>query len=424
MSGLHLILMLFSLIAIGAPITFSLGVSSLTFFIINGIPLSIFAQKLAMSVDSFPLLALPFFILAGNLMNNGGITKRLFKFANAFLGGIRGGLSYVCILSSMLFSSLSGSALANAAGLGAIQIKAMEEHGYDKEFAATLTASAAILGPIIPPSVIMIIYGVTAGVSIRSMFLGGILPGALLSLMYAAMCFYYGRKFNFPKGDKFNPRVAWEGFKDAVWALLAPLIILGGIFSGMFTATEAGAVACLYSFIVGLAVYKDMKISDLSKVILDAGKTTGAILFIAATAAVLGFCLTYAMAPQALASVLVEHINNKYALLVIFMVVYLFMGCIMEASAIVITTIPIFMPLCVALDIDLIYFGVFVGILMSIGTITPPVGTAMFIICKNARISIERFSAIILPWLGVIMLFILLLVFFPQIVLTLPAVFR
>jgi TRAP transporter, DctM subunit len=424
MTGLHLIIMLFALIAIGVPITFALGISSLAFFILNDIPLATFAQKLAMSVDSFPLLALPFFILAGNLMNNGGITKRLFKFANAFLGGIRGGLSYVCILSSMLFSALSGSALANAAGLGTIQIKAMEEHGYDKEFAATLTASAAILGPIIPPSVIMIIYGVTAGVSIRSMFLAGILPGVLLSFMYAVMCFYSGRKLNFPKGEKFSFRVAWDGFKDAVWALLAPLIILGGIFSGMFTATEAGAVACLYSFIVGLLVYKDLKLRDMGSVILEAGKTTGTILFIAATAAVLGFCLTYAMVPQALASVLVDHINNKYALLFIFMVVYLFMGCIMEASAIVITTIPIFLPLCVALQIELVYFGVFIGILMSIGTITPPVGTAMFVICKSAGIPIERFSVIMLPWFMIIGLFILLLIFFPQIVLVVPTMFR
>ncbi|MDR2946366.1 MAG: TRAP transporter large permease [Candidatus Adiutrix sp.] len=424
MSGLALLLTMFGLIALRVPITFSLGIAGLSFFILNGIPLNSFASKLAVSVDSFPLLALPFFILAGNLMNNGGITRRLFALADALLGSVRGGLSYVCIISSMIFSALSGSALANAAGLGTIQIKAMEERGYDKEFSACLTASAAVLGPIIPPSVIMIIYGVTAGVSIKEMFLGGMLPGLVLSGMYAVMCFYYGRKLNFPKGDKFNPREAWRAFKDAFWALMTPTIILGGIFGGVFTATEAGAVACLYTFIVGLFIYRDLKIRDIGKILLDSGKNCGAILFIAATASVLGFCLTYARVPQSLAAILVEYISNKYALLLIFMVVYLFLGTIMDGGAIVITTVPIFVPLCTALGIDLVYFGVFVGILMSLGTITPPVGTAMFVICRNTGLPIERFTISMLPWFALIAVFVILLVFVPQIITWLPAVMR
>jgi tripartite ATP-independent transporter DctM subunit len=377
-----------------------------------------------MSVDSFPLLALPFFILAGNFMNNGGITKRLFMFANAILGSIRGGLGYVCIFSSILFSALSGSALANAAGLGTIQIKAMEDHGYDKDFAACLSASAAILGPIIPPSVIMIIYGVTAQVSIKRMFIGGIVPGLFLSLMYVIACYYYGRKLGLPKGEKFNLKTAWIGFKDSIFAILAPFIILGGIFSGIFTATEAGAVACVYSLVVGVLIYRDMKIRDIYTVMMEAGKTTGTILIIAATAALLGFCLTYSMVPQSLASVLVTHIENKYVLLVIFAIIYLILGCIMEASAIVITTIPIFSPLCNALGIDLVYFGVLIGIIMAVGTITPPVGTAMFVICKKSNIPIERFTYKMIPWFCIMFLFIIILIFMPDLITFLPNKFR
>lgn len=418
--GLLLVVIMFGLIAIGMPVTFTLGLSSLFFFLVNGIPLGTFAQKLAMSVDSFPLLALPFFILAGNLMNTGGITRRLFTFSDALLGNIRGGITYVSILSGMLFSAMSGSSIANAAGLGTIQIKAMEERGYDKEFAACLVSAVSVLGPIIPPSVIMIVYGITANVSISKMFIGGIIPGVMLSGMYALLCWYYGRKLGFPRGEKFNLRIVWSTFREAVWALLAPLIILVGIFSGIFTATESGAVACLYTLIVGVLVYKDLTWKDLLATILDSGKTTGTILLVSATGALFGFCLTYARVPQALAALMVQYIASPYALLLILTFVYIILGCLMAPTAIVITTVPIFVPLCKALGIDLIYFGVLVGILMSVGTITPPVGTVMFIICRNTGISIERFSKIMLPWFALIALFTLLLIFFPQIVTILP----
>ncbi len=418
--GVTLIVIMFLLIALGVPVTFSLGISSLLFFVAEGIPLSTFVQKLAMSVDSFPLLALPFFILAGNLMNNGGITRRLFKFANSLLGSIQGGLSYVAIVSSALFSAMSGSSLANAAALGTIQIKAMQEQQYDREFSATLVTTAAVLGPIIPPSVIMIVYGVTAGVSIQKMFMGGILPGILYCFFLAAMSKYYAKKLNLPVGEKFSLSTAWSGFKDAIWALLAPVIILGGIFTGVFTATESGAIASVYVLAVGLLIYKDLKPGDIKGILLSTAKTTGTILFIAATASVLGFCLSYARLPQSLAVWLTGVIHSKLALLAIFTIVYLFLGCIMEATAIVITTVPIFIPLCNSMGIDLVYFGVYVGILMSVGTITPPVGTVMFVICRNTGLSVERYTRVMLPWFAIIIVFCLMLLVFPQIISFLP----
>lgn len=407
------------LVFLGMPVAFSLGVSGLLFFHFNAVPFGTFAQKLAESVNSFSTLALPFFILAGNIMNNGGITKRLFRLADDSLGSVRGGLSYVSIVSGALFSAMSGSAIANAAGLGSIQIDAMEDRGYDKKFCGALVAAVSILGPIIPPSMIMIVYAVTAGTSVKSMFMGGILPGLLLCLIYVGLSIYYGRKLEFPRGEKFNFRRFLSSLYHSIGALLAPVIILGGIFSGVFTATESGAIACVYSIIVGF-IYGDLSLKNLLKVLLKSARDTGNILFITATGALFGFCLAYARVPQALATWLTSFVSSKYVLLLILTFVYLILGCLMTPTAIVITTVPIFIPLCKALNIDLVYFGVLTGILMCVGTITPPVGTVMFIICKKIGISIEEFTRIMLPWYIGIFVFLLMLIFIPQIITFLP----
>jgi tripartite ATP-independent transporter DctM subunit len=411
---------MFVLIAIRVPITFSLGLASLAFFVIEDISLVTFAQKLAVSVDSFSLASVPFFILAGNLMNSGGITRRLFTFANSLLGRIQGGLCYVTVVSSMIFSAMSGSSLANAAGLGTVQIKALAEQKYDKYFSACLVTSSAVMGPIIPPSVIMVVYGVITGVSIQKMFMGGAIPGVFFGVLLIIMCLTLGRRYDFPEGEKHTVKEIGKSFLDAIWALLAPVIILGGIFSGVFTATESGAIAAVYSMIVGVLVYKDMKLSKLKEVLMETAKSTATILLIAATATVLGFCLTYAQIPQQLAAYLSSVLSSKYALLSILSIVYLFLGCIMDATAIVITTVPIFAPLCAALGIDLVYFGVLVGILMSIGTVTPPVGVSMFVICKNTGLSIESFTKSMLPWYGMMLIYIVILIAFPSIISMLP----
>jgi tripartite ATP-independent transporter DctM subunit len=420
MGGLTLILLMFVFIAIGMPITFSLGVSSLLFFFTNKLSLMIFIQKMSNSIDSFSMLALPFFILAGDLMNSGGVTKRLFNFINNILGSIRGGLSYVCILTNAIFSAISGSSLANAAGIGTMVTKAMDEKNYDHDFSTCLVTSSSILGPIIPPSVIMIVYGVTAGVSISRMFMGGVIPGILYCLILGAYCFFMGKKLNLPKGEKFEFKKAVLSFKEAIWALLMPVIILGGIFGGIFTATESGAIACVYGIIIGKFVYKDLSWKDLVHTFYKSAKTTGNIMIITATGALFAFCLTYARIPQAVAATLSSVISSKVIMMMLFTVVYLFLGCIMSAQPIVITTVPIFAPVCTALGIDLIYFGVFIGILMSIGTATPPVGTVMFVMCKNRGISIEHYTKKMIPFFVLIVLFCLLLVLFPSIVTFLP----
>lgn len=411
---------MFVLVALGVPVTFSLGIASLVFFLQNSVPMITFAQKFLVAADSFSLLCLPFFILAGNLMNTGGVTKRLFNFCDALMGHIRGGLSYVTVVSSAIFSAISGSALANAAGLGSMQIQAMTERGYPKNFSTSVVTTASVMGPIIPPSILMVLYGITAGVSIQKQFIGGVIPGILYAVCCCAMCFYYSKKYNFPKGDKFRIKRVWAELKSSIWALLAPVIILGGILSGVFTATESGAVACVYVIVVGMFVYKELTLKQVLECFLESAKTTGSILLIAATAAVLGFCMTYDMIPQKVASALTSSISTPVVMMLIFTLIYLFLGCIMEGSAIILTTVPIFVGICQTMNIDLVYFGVFVSVLLSVATVTPPVGTVMFVICKKNDLTIGQYFKNMLPWFGMIIFVCLLIACFPIITTFLP----
>jgi tripartite ATP-independent transporter DctM subunit len=415
-----IILLLLALIAVGVPITFALGVASLMFFVINDIPMATFAQRLAVGVDSFPLLAAPFFILAGNLMNTGGITNKIFRFANSMVGYFRGALGYVNILGSMMFAGMSGSAIADAAGLGSIEIKAMTDQGYDVDFSASVTAASSIIGPIIPPSTIMIVYGVTAGTPIDRLFMGGIIPGILLGLAFAVLVYFYSRKNNYPRNESFKFSEFFDSFKETFWALLAPVIIIGGILLGICTPTEAGAIAAFYSLVISIYVYKELKWKDIPKVLFDTAMTSGVILFIVSTASIFGWCLTFARVPQTIAQLLASTISSKFLLLILFTIIYLFLGMIMEASAIVITTVPIFVPLCTALGIDLVYFGVLIAILMAIGTVTPPVGTVMFITCKITGMGVERYTRNMIPWICAMLAVVLLLVIFPQLVTFVP----
>lgn len=414
------IVIMFVLVALGVPVTFSLGIASLVFFLIHDIPMVTFAQSFLTATDNFSLLCLPFFILAGNLMNTGGVTKRLFNFCDALMGHVRGGLSYVTVVSSAIFSAISGSALANAAGLGAMQIKAMTDRGYPKNFSTSVVTTASVMGPIIPPSILMVLYGITAGVSIQRQFIGGIIPGIIYALACCVMCFYYSRKYNFPKGDKFSAKRVVVEFKDSIWALLAPVIILGGILTGIFTATESGAVACVYVVFVGIFVYKELTLKQVLECFLESAKTTGSILLIAATANVLGFCMTYDMIPQKVAAALTGSISNPIVMMLIFTLIYLFLGCIMEGSAIILTTVPIFVGICNTMGIDLVYFGVFVAVLLSVATVTPPVGTVMFVICKKNDLTIGQYFKNMLPWFGMIVGVCIIIACFPGVTTFLP----
>jgi C4-dicarboxylate transporter DctM subunit len=420
MMGGIIILLLFVFIAFCVPVVFSLGFAGLSYFLAKGIPLETFAQRIVVGVDSFALLAAPFFILAGNIMNTGGVTRRIFRFANSLVGHLRGGLGHVNVLGSMFFAGMSGTAIADAAGLGAIEIKAMTEQGYDAEFSAAVTASSAIIGPIIPPSTVMVIYGVTAGVSISQLFMGGILPGILIGILLMLMVAYYARKNNYPKSNRFSFKELALSFLDTVWALITPVIIIGGVLGGICTPTEAGAISAVYALFISLFVYRELKLKDVPKVLFDSMITSGVILLIVSTASVFGWCLTYERLPQKAAAALSTMINSKAILLAVLVVIYLFLGMIMETSAIVITTVPIFVPVLKGMGVDPVYFGVILALLMSIGTITPPVGTVLFVIAKITGIPIERLTRVMLPWYGILLAAVALLILFPRLILFIP----
>jgi len=418
--SLTLLIVMFVLVLLDTPITYSLALAGVSFFIMNGLPGVQYVLKLAGGVDIFTLLAAPLFIFCGNIMNQGGITDRIFNFANSLVGHIRGGLGHVNVLASMMFAGMSGSAIADAAGLGPIEIKAMTDHGFDKEFSVAVTAASAVIGPIIPPSTIMIIYGVTAEVSISRLFLGGIIPGILIGLGEMGLVYYYAVKRNYPRNGSFSLRNAWHQFLHSILALFTAIIIMGGILGGIFTATEAGAFASIYAIFISVFVNREMSWKQVWETFCETAVTSGTILLLVGTASVFGWCLVFDQAPQKIADFLVSLTSNKTLILLMFCLVYVVLGMIMEATAIIVTTVPIIVPLFKILGIDLVYFGVLCCIIMSFGTITPPVGTCMFILCKMTGMPIDRFTKVIMPWLILLLIIIALLVFFPGLITAIP----
>jgi C4-dicarboxylate transporter, DctM subunit len=416
-----LTLLMLVLVFLGMPISFALGVSSAVFLLYQGVPLVALPQRMAVSVDSFPLLAVPFFVLTGALMNTGGVTRRIFALANSLVGHITGGLAHVTVVANMFFAGISGAAVADAAALGPVMIDAMHRQGMPRDFAAAVTASASTIGPIIPPSIIMVIYAVTAGgVSIGALFLGGFIPGVIMGLSLMGLVYWFTRRRNYPKNDAFHFAVVVKAFREALLPLLTPAIILGGILEGIFTATEAGAVASVYALILGTLVYREIRIRDLPRIFAETMITTAMVIFIVATAASFGWIMSYLRVPQLVAETLSAFSRNWWVIFMLLNLLYLFLGCIMEAAAIVIMTIPIVMPMLAQVGIDPIHFGVVLAVNMSIGTLTPPVGIVMFVICQIADLTVEAYTRATLPFILILIAVLFIVTTFPQIVLFLP----
>ncbi len=386
-------------ILVGVPIYAALGVAAMAFVAMAGMPADIVPQKLAQSINSFPLLAAPLFILMGNIMNSSGITDRIFGFATACVGWVRGGLCHANILASVIFAGMSGSAVADAGGVGALEIRAMKNAGYDANTAAAITAASATIGPIIPPSLPMVIYGVSADVSIGGLFLAGIVPGLLMAGALAAMATVVAKRRNMPRHDFPGARELWTAYKRAHWALMTPVILFGGMMAGIMTPTEAAAVATVYALFLGLVIYREFDLRELPRLIVDTVETTGMVLALVMTAAALAWCLSIARVPQTLAPLIVEHIGNPLLFLLAVNVLLLLVGCFMEALAAMLILIPILTPVAATLGIDPIQFGVIFVLNLMIGTITPPVGVVLFITSRIAGISFEAMSRAIVPWL-------------------------
>ena len=418
---MFLTLAMLALVFLGMPISFALGVSSLAFLWQQGVPLVALPQRMAMSVDSFPLLAVPFFVLTGSLMNTGGVTRRIFALANSLVGHITGGLAHVTVVANMFFAGISGAAVADAAALGPVMIEAMHGRGMPKPFAAAVTASASTIGPIIPPSIIMVIYAITAGgVSIGALFIGGVIPGIIMGLALMGLVYVVARKHGYPRNDRFQLAVVLHALREAVLPLLTPLIILGGILGGIFTATESGAVAAIYALILGTLVYREIRLRDLPRILAETMITTALVIFIVSTAAAFGWIMAYLRVPQLVAGALTTVSQNWWIIFMMLNLLYLFLGCIMEAAAIVIMTIPILMPILAQVGIDPIHFGVVLAVNMSIGTLTPPVGIVMFVICQIADLSVEVYTRATLPFILILIAVLFVVTTFPQLVLFLP----
>lgn len=405
----------------GFPVTFAMGIATLLGMIVGGYPLQVIAQALGRSTMNFTLMAVPFFILAGNVMNSMGLTERMFNFARASVGHIRGGLAHVNILASMIFAGISGSAAADCAGLGLIEIKAMTEAGYRKEFSAAVTVASSTIGPIIPPSISLIIYGVIAEVSIAKLFLAGLLPGLTIGIILMAVIFYLSLtgKENCPLERKKTFKERFTAFREGILALMAPLIILYGMTGGLITPTEAGVLAVIYSLIVGV-IYREFRVADLPKILIDTVISTSHILLLVGMASVMGYLMTQERTPILVGQWILALTGNKYIILLLILGVLLFIGCFMSGTAALIILTPIFLPVVQDLGIDLIHFGVVMAYGLVIGIATPPVGIGLFTVAEIADMSFEKIVKATLPFILPLLVALLVITYFPQVSLFLP----
>lgn len=419
---------LFGFMAIGLPVFIALGATCLLALALTstsgGFPVELMSLKILQTMNSFPLLAIPLFILAANLLNRGSATERIFDFANVMVGFVRGGLGHVNVVASMIFAGMSGTAAADAAGLGALEIKAMKAKGYPLAYSTGITAASSVIGPIIPPSVAMLVYGWQADVSIGALFLGGFLPGVLMAALLMLTTLIMSYYINMPTRDFPKFREFLHAGKRAILPLFTPFIIVGGIWSGMFSPTEAGAVACMYALLLGLVVYRDVSVRDIFDVLVRSMEFSAVILLIIAISGFYGWLLVRLQVPQSLAASLIELQLPNLGFLLILMVFFVIVGCFMSVIESVLILTPILAPAIIATGIDPLFFGVFMVVTLSTGVITPPFGTVLYIMVPITGLRFEEVVKAVAPFLLPIFATILLLVIWPQIVLFIPNLFR
>ena len=408
------------LMALNVPVAWAMIISSVIALLVDGsMPMMIVAQRLWGGLESFPLLAIPLFVFAGNLMNVGGGAERIFSFCMSIVGHLKGGLAYVNVLSSVIFAGMSGAATADAAGLGQIEIEAMLKDGYTPEYSAAITAASSIIGPIIPPSIPFVIYGVMAQVSIGSLFLAGVIPGLIIGITLLLMIYFAMRKSTMKVRKRSSLREIWVAFKESFWALLAPVIILGGIFSGAFTPTEAGAVASLYALILGF-VYKQIKVKDVPRFLGETMLSTAQVTFTVAAAGLFGWILTRYNFPSAVTELLLGFTSSKYVALLLINVALLILGCFIDATALLIMMTPVLIPIANTFGISLVHMGLIVVICCMIGINTPPVGICLYIVSDIAKAPMVKVVKEMMPFYIAYIISLFFVSAFPQISLFLP----
>jgi TRAP-type C4-dicarboxylate transport system permease large subunit len=456
-------LLFLGLMASGLPVAIAMAGASLVYVLVSGeIPDYVVIHRMVGGLDSFPLLAVPFFIFAGNLMNSAGITNRIYNFALALVGWMRGGLGHVNIVGSVVFAGMSGTAIADAAGLGTIEIKAMKDHGYSTEFSVGVTAASATLGPIIPPSLPFVIYALFANVSVGALFLAGILPGAVMAILMMLTVAFYAHKNKWGADVPFQwSRVAkgfgelaivlawptalyyivdaggsppltvaaglvvlfaadWKFRFNAVLPIMTPVLLIGGMTTGVFTPTEGAIAASLWALFLGLVWYRTLEWRRLVKLTMDTIETTAAVLFIVASASIFGWLLTVTHVTDAVAEWVLAFTQNPNVFLLLANVLMLFIGCFLEPTAAITLLVPILIPICLKLGIDPVHFGLVMVLNLMIGLLHPPMGTVLFVLSRVAKLSFERTTIAILPWLVPLLATLFLCTYVPEIVLWLP----
>jgi len=407
-------------ILMGMPLFASMGLAAFAFVAFGGLSPSIVPQKMAQAMNSFPLVAAPLFILMGNILGAAKLTDRIVRFATSLVGALRGGYAHASILSSMIFAGMVGSAVADAAGTGAVEVRAMKKAGYRPETAAAISAAAATIGPIIPPSLPMVIYGVSADVSIGRLFMAGVVPGALMGLSLMIMVAIIAPRQGLPRHSFGGLSDVWAALKESIWALLTPVILLGGMFSGLFTPTEAAAIACLYALFLGFVVYRTLAVKDLPAILLNTAETTGIVAVLVMVAGALGWCMSISRIPQTVAPAIVAAIHEPLVFLLATNVILLVVGCFMEALAALLILIPILVPAAVSFGIDPVQFGLIMIFNLILGTIHPPIGVVLFVMSRIADITFEQISRAILPWLVPLLLVLAAITVWPPLTLALP----
>jgi TRAP-type C4-dicarboxylate transport system permease large subunit len=451
----------------GIPVAIAMAGASLAYILVSGnLPPFVVIHRMVGGIDSFPLLAVPFFILAGNLMNNAGITTRIYNFALALVGWMKGGLGHVNIIGSVIFAGMSGTAIADAAGLGTIEIKAMKEHGYSTEFSVGVTAASATLGPIIPPSLPFVIYGMMANASVGALFLAGILPGVLMAILMMLTVAYYAHKNKWGADVKFSrsrfakalgelavvvgwPLLLWAVVSqigappqlsvfvglgllfvldriyrfEALLPIMTPVLLIGGMTTGLFTPTEGAIAACVWAMILGFAWYRTLNWKMFVKVCLDTVETTSTVLFIVAAASIFGWMLTATGVTAEIAAWVLAFTKEAWVFLLLANLLMLFVGCFLEPTAAITILVPILLPIAVHLGVDPIHFGLVMVLNLMIGLLHPPMGMVLFVLARVAKLSVERTTIAILPWLVPLLASLVIITYIPKLVLWLPKMF-
>ena len=409
------VILLFS----GLPLFMNLGLVSFLYIFMTGDNPMVVVQRITQASNSFTMLAAPFFILMGNFMNTSGVTRKLFRFANTIVGTVPGGMGHANIICSMLFAGMSGTAVADAGGLGNIEIEAMREVGYDDDFSCAITAASAVLGPIIPPSLPMVILCVTVGASTGRCFVGGIGPGILMAVSMGCMVTYYAIRNHYPKNPKPTGAMLWTAFREAFLALMAPVILFVAIYTGIVTTTEAAIIAALYSMLIGLLGYRDLKLKDIPKVMLSTCETTGVVLSIVMTANIFGYVLTIAQIPQKI-TIMLTAISNKYLFLLVVNLFLLFVGCFMEGTAAILILSPILFPVMQQMGVPETQACLIIILNLMIGVVTPPVGIVLYVTSNVAKISANRVIKATVPFLIPLFITLMAVTYIPAVTTFLP----